>query len=187
LDITNKYTAIQYGGCASRGEIESLDKENDLHREAINRFYQLKRLPLTTAIWHTRRGEVFFDRNLHGMIQKLHYPDYGHGRHPDVEYGFITDDGKWLTRTEASFRVKELGGIPFSMQSLMAGEEWVPMLKTESEAEELAGFLHHKGYEQAINKAQLFEHKGINLEYARLLRIATDKYPILEEAARNGN
>lgn len=167
----------------SRGEIEALDPQEDLNQVIIDRFKSLMRLPLTAAIKHRVTGEISYNSHWHGTMERnlgevVPLKKY--------DYGFVYDAGWWLTRQEAAAFANHKGSYPANDNSFISGEEWIPPLNNEEEAIEWSGKMHQRGYEQAQVRLAIFQSKDRHPEYARLLQIAIDKYPISEEAIRNG-
>jgi hypothetical protein len=147
----------------------------------IERFDSFCGIPLIPAIRNTKTKKVFTGGVLHGGPMSQH-PELSQvivafGDYVDpVEVGWQHFDGRYFTREEACVVAKSLTGVTMNDHRLISGEEWIPNLKDDEDAEIFGEHMHEHGLHNARTRVQIFTKMNKHIEHTRLLKIAIKIY-----------
>ena len=181
--IKSEEDAIKFADRCSKGErnaCERLTKNNKFLQIVVDRWDNLRRLPMIAAGKRLDNGYIYTDGVAHGSIKALH-PDITFNKtaadtHQLCIAGFLHDDGRFFDRKQAAAVCLQITGIVLNEDSMISGEEWIPILKDKDDARDFGQRMHLKGYHHAINRIDMFRTLKKNLEHIYFLEIATREY-----------
>lgn len=181
--IDDKYDAVEFAHSCSKGQrdaCERLSKGNDWFAFVVERWDSLRRLPLIAAVKRLDTGYIYFDRASHGGIT-LQHPDLtlvetASDTHKMAIAGFLHEDGRFLDRIQSAKVVMSITGILLNEDSMLSGEEWIPVIKDEADALDLGQKMHLKGSIIARERINVFTSLKKHLDHVELLKIALKEY-----------
>jgi hypothetical protein len=174
--------ALEFAESCSKGErdaCERLSEKNDLLKLVVTRWDQLKRLPMVVASKRLDNNYIYLDGVAHGT-NVLNHPDITYTKTDDPHKtmaipGFLHDDGRFLSRQQAANVCVSLGGICMENR-LLSGEEWIPPLNNEEQAEDFGKNMHYKAYGQIKQRSLVFKSLKKHSEHIKLLEVALEIY-----------
>jgi len=181
--IENEKGAIKFGSECSKGERDACERlihKNELLHIVVQRWDNLRRLPMVAAAKRLENGVIYTDAVAHGAIKNLH-PDITFSESiSDTHFlsiaGFLHDDGRFFDRRQAAQICLSLTGIALNKEKMVSGEEWIPLIKDRDDAIDFGQRMHMKGFHHAKERIDIFTSLKKHLDHVKLLRMALKEF-----------
>ncbi len=178
--IKNKANALSFAYKCSKGQRDACERlsnnGNKILKIVVDVWDNLMRLPMVVAAKRLDNNYIYTDGASHGNIRNFHpditFVETAADTHQLAIAGFLHDDGRFLTRQQAAMLCKHLTGVVLNEEKMLSGEEWIPKLKDEKDAENFGNRMHLKGFAIAKQRIHVFKSIRKNLDHVELLKIA---------------